>query len=48
MYEEISKKQNITPANCENRWKHLERSYKKYIDITVKRVAQGEILNMPM
>uniref|UniRef100_A0A6P7FLF2 Uncharacterized protein LOC114331462 n=2 Tax=Diabrotica virgifera virgifera TaxID=50390 RepID=A0A6P7FLF2_DIAVI len=38
MFEEIAKelryatKQNISPAHCENRWKHLERSYKKVID----------------
>lgn len=38
MFEEIAKelrfktKQNISAANCENRWKHLERTYKKFID----------------
>lgn len=38
MFEEIAKelryktKQNITTSHCENRWKHLERMYKKYID----------------
>lgn len=38
MFDEIAKelrhktKQNITAANCENRWKHLERTYKKFID----------------
>lgn len=38
MFEEISKelryktKHNITASNCENRWKHLERMYKKIID----------------
>ncbi|KAJ8929174.1 hypothetical protein NQ314_018157 [Rhamnusium bicolor] len=37
MFEEISKEikiktgKNITPTNCENRWKVLERAYKKYI-----------------
>ncbi|KAL1492576.1 hypothetical protein ABEB36_010816 [Hypothenemus hampei] len=37
MYEEISKelrlktKKNISPGHCENRWKVLERAYKKYI-----------------
>lgn len=37
MFEEISKEmknetgKNITPSNCENRWRVLERSYKKYI-----------------
>ncbi|KAL1492577.1 hypothetical protein ABEB36_010817 [Hypothenemus hampei] len=38
LFEKISKelkyklKQNITPSNCQNRWKHLERMYKKYVD----------------
>ncbi|CAG9773209.1 unnamed protein product [Ceutorhynchus assimilis] len=38
MYEEISKemqqltKTRVTATNCENRWKVLERNYKKYID----------------
>ncbi|KAI4471416.1 myb/sant-like dna-binding domain [Holotrichia oblita] len=30
MTAETGKK--ITASNCENRWKHLERMYKKYID----------------
>ena len=38
MFEEVAKdlKQKtgclVTDPNCENRWKHLERMYKKYID----------------
>ncbi|CAH1983577.1 unnamed protein product [Acanthoscelides obtectus] len=38
MYEKIAKElrqktnQNITGSNCENRWKHLERIFKKYVD----------------
>lgn len=38
MFDEIAKElqyktnQNISAANCENRWKHLERMYKRYID----------------
>ncbi|KAL1509937.1 hypothetical protein ABEB36_004601 [Hypothenemus hampei] len=37
MYEEISKEmkrktgKNITPTNCANRWRVLERAYKKYV-----------------
>ncbi|CAH1993501.1 unnamed protein product, partial [Acanthoscelides obtectus] len=37
-YEEIAKElrqktnQNITGSNCENRWNHLERIFKKYVD----------------
>lgn len=46
MYEEISKelqyltKTKITAANCDNRWKVLERSYKKYIDNS-KKTGRG-------
>nr|CAI5840288.1 unnamed protein product [Callosobruchus analis] len=29
-------KSNVTPGNCENRWKVLERAYKKYIDYSNK------------
>ncbi|KAJ8912231.1 hypothetical protein NQ315_009055 [Exocentrus adspersus] len=37
MFEEISKEikqitdKNISPTNCENRWRVLERAYKKYV-----------------
>ncbi|KAJ8942756.1 hypothetical protein NQ314_009967 [Rhamnusium bicolor] len=30
----------ITIANCENRWKYLERSYKKYVDNN-KKTGRG-------
>lgn len=46
MYEEIAKelrnktKQNITASNCENRWKHLERTYKKITDNN-KKTGRG-------
>lgn len=46
MYEEIAKevryktKHNVTAANCENRWKHLERAYKKFIDNN-KKTGRG-------
>ncbi|KAL1492229.1 hypothetical protein ABEB36_012711 [Hypothenemus hampei] len=46
LFEKISKELkhqlqlNITPANCENRWKHLERMYKKYIDNN-KKTGRG-------
>lgn len=42
MFEEIAKemqrisKKQITPAHCENRWKVLERNYKKYIENLTK------------
>ncbi|KAL1496999.1 hypothetical protein ABEB36_008032 [Hypothenemus hampei] len=29
---ELTLKQKITASNCENRWKHLERTYKKYVE----------------
>ncbi|KAK9688466.1 Myb/SANT-like DNA-binding domain [Popillia japonica] len=38
MYQEIARRMEtetgiqITASHCENRWRHLERMYKKYID----------------
>ncbi|KAI4455730.1 myb/sant-like dna-binding domain [Holotrichia oblita] len=46
MYEEIAKelqskaKQKILASHCENSWKHLERSYKKYVDNN-KKTGRG-------
>ncbi|KAJ8956585.1 hypothetical protein NQ314_006671 [Rhamnusium bicolor] len=37
---QVTTKQKITVANCENRWKHLERSYKKYVDNN-KKTGRG-------
>ncbi|KAJ8966427.1 hypothetical protein NQ314_003525 [Rhamnusium bicolor] len=47
IFEEIAKemqhttKTRISGTNCENRWKVLERNYKKYIDNNSKLTGRG-------
>lgn len=52
MFEEIGKEMEeitgmlIIGSNCENRWKVLERNYKKFIDNSNKTGRSRKVLSM--
>ncbi|KAJ4445015.1 hypothetical protein ANN_06814 [Periplaneta americana] len=54
MWKVISKElsevlqRNVTENNCENRWRVLDRDYKKYVDAKIKRVVERDFLSLRM